>query len=260
VSGARTRIAAVVMNDLRILRRDPAFVVIFTLMPLAFMAFTKGAFAAGLALEYPGRGFNGAEQVVPGSAVVFSGFLVGNLGFAIFREHSWATWDRLRASQLSAVELMAGKAVGPVLVLALQLTVMLGGGAALFGLNLTGSLVAFVLVAVALAVMEVSLGFMLLAICRSVLQLNAVTNLGAMMLGGIGGAVTPLFLLPTWAQTIAPLTPAYWAMSGFTKVTIDGGGIADVGRPVLVLLAYSAGFLAIAAWRFRTEDAKIGWA
>ena len=27
-----------------------------------------------------------------------------------------------------------------------------------------------------------------------------------------------------------------------------------------VLLAYSAGFLAIAAWRFRTEDAKIGWA
>ncbi|HQF95917.1 MAG TPA: ABC transporter permease, partial [Microthrixaceae bacterium] len=120
--------------------------------------------------------------------------------------------------------------------------------------------VAFVLVAVALAVMEVSLGFMLLAICRSVLQLNAVTNLGAMMLGGIGGAVTPLFLLPTWAQTIAPLTPAYWAMSGFTKVTIDGGGIADVGRPVLVLLAYSAGFLAIAAWRFRTEDAKIGWA
>jgi len=111
VSGARTRIAAVVMNDLRILRRDPAFVVIFTLMPLAFMAFTKGAFAAGLALEYPGRGFNGAEQVVPGSAVVFSGFLVGNLGFAIFREHSWATWDRLRASQLSTVELMAGKPV-----------------------------------------------------------------------------------------------------------------------------------------------------
>ena len=117
----------------------------------------------------------------------------------------------------SLVAGLAGKAVGPVLVLALQLTVMPGGGAALFGLNLTGSLVAFVLVADALAVMEVSLGFMLLAICRSVLQLNAVTNLGAMMLGGIGGAVTPLFLLPTWAQTIAPLTPAYWAMSGFTR-------------------------------------------
>ena len=185
MSGAGTRIAAVVMNDLRILRRDPAFVVIFTLMPLAFMAFTKGAFAAGLALKYPGRG-----STVPSrwcrARRWCSAASRRHLGFAIFREHSWATWDRLRASQLSTVELMAGKAVGPVLVLALQLTVMLGGGAVLFGLNLTGSLVAFVLVAVALAVMEVSLGFMLLAICRSVLQLNAVTNLGAMMLGGSG--------------------------------------------------------------------------
>jgi ABC-2 type transport system permease protein len=248
------------MNDLRILLRDPAFVVIFTIMPLAFMAFTKGAFSAGLTAEYPGRTFNGAEQVVPGSAVLFSGFLVGNLGFAIFREHSWATWDRLRASQLNTAELMLGKAIGPVIVLAIQLSVMLGGGALLFGLHLRGSLAAFLLVAVALALMEVSLGFMLLAICRSVLQLNAATNLGAMMLSGIGGAVTPIYLLPTWAQSIAPATPAYWAMQGFTDVTIHGGGLADVAKPVTVLLAYSVAFVAIAAWRFRTEDAKVGWA
>lgn len=260
MTGAGTRVSALVVNDLRILKRDPAFVVIFTIMPLAFMAFSKDAYGAGLALEYPGRQLNGAEQVVPGSAVLFSGFLVGNLGFAIFREHSWATWERLRASQLNTVELMVGKAVTPVLVLALQMTVMLAGGAALFDLEVAGSLSAFVLVSAALALMEVTLGFALLAICRSVLQLNAVTNLGAMMLSGIGGAVTPLFLLPTWAQTIAPATPAYWAMSGFTTVTIDGGGLGDVAKPVLVLLAYSAGFVLIAAWRFRTEDAKVGWA
>ncbi len=48
-------------------------------------------------------------------------------------------------------------------------------------------------------------------------------------------------------------------MEGFTKVTIGGGGFADVGRPVLVLLAYSAVFVVLAAWRFSAEDSKVGW-
>lgn len=260
MTGARSRIAAVAAHDLRVLRRDPVFVVVFTLMPLAFMAFTKGAFGAALRAENPGAGLNGSEQVVPGAAVLFSGFLVGNLGFGVFREHGWATWDRLRASQLSTPELMVGKAVTPILVLALQLSVMLGAGALLFGLELRGSLPAFVVVAAALAVMEVTLGFALLAVCRSVLQLNAITNLGAMLLGGLGGAVTPVFLLPGWVQAIAPATPAYWAMKGFTRVTVDGGGIADVAAPVGVLLVFSAGFTLVAAISFRAEDAKTSWA
>lgn len=259
MTGCLARIRAVVLNDLRVLKRDPVFVLVFTLMPLAFMAFTKGAFAAGLNAEFPGSNFNGSEQVVPGSAVLFSGFLVGNLGFAVFREHSWATWDRLRASQLNTAELMAAKAVTPVLVLAVQLGVMLGVGALLFDLNLSGSVFAFGVVAAALALMEVSLGFALLAVCRSVLQLNAITNLGAMLLSGLGGAVTPVFLLPIWAQRVAPLTPAYWAMKGFSEITLYGGGMADIVKPTAILVGFSVLFVAIAAFRFRAEDAKVGW-
>ena len=254
------RMWALVRNDLRILRSDPAFVLIFTIMPLAFMAFTKGAFGASLAVQYPGRGLTGAEQVVPGAAVMFSGFMVGNLGFGIFREHSWATWDRLRASQLGTAEIMIAKGVTPMLVLILQMTVMLGAGALLFDLHLAGSVPAFVLVALALALMELTLGFALLALCRSVLQINAATNVGAMLLAGVGGAITPVELLPGWAQAMAPFTPAYWAMRGFTAVTIDNGGIVDVAKPVLVLVAFAAAFAVISALKFRTEDAKIGWA
>jgi ABC-2 type transport system permease protein len=111
-----------------------------------------------------------------------------------------------------------------------------------------------------LAVMEVALGFMLLAVCRSILQLNAATNLGAMLLGGIGGAVTPFYLLPTWAQRIAPATPTYWAMRGFNSVTIAGGGLSSVALPVAALAAFSAGFTVIAAMRFGVEEAKLSWA
>ena len=82
------RILAIARHDLRILWRDPVFILIFTIMPLGFMAFTKGAFGAAMGIRYPNQALNGAEQVVPGAAVLFSSFLVGNLGFAVFREHA----------------------------------------------------------------------------------------------------------------------------------------------------------------------------
>lgn len=254
------RVAAVARHDLRILRNDPMFLIIFTIMPLAFMAFTRGAFGAAMSLADPGAQVNGAQQVVPGGAVLFSGFLVGNLGFSVFREHGWHTWERLRATNLDTAELMIGKSVTPVLALALQLTVMLGAGALLFDLRVEGPLGALIAVAAALAVMEVALGFMLVAVCTSVLQLNAATNVGAMVLGGLGGAITPVETLPGWAQAIAPFTPTYWAMQGFTDVIVDGAGLGDIGVPVAVLLGFTVVFVVIAALRFRVEDSKLSWA
>jgi len=255
-----SRVAAVARHDLRILRSDPAFLLIFTLMPLAFMAFSERSIGAALSVEFPGRDVNGAAYAVPSATVLFSGFLVGNVGFGIFREHGWGTWERLRSSPLSPVELILGKSLVPILCLAIQLTVLLGGGALLFGMELRGSLPAFVAVGVALAFMELALGFMLLAICRSVVQLNALSNAGAMLLGGLGGAVTPVEFLPGWAQAVAPATPAYWAMRGFRAVTIDSGGIGDVLLPLAVLAGFTVAFTVVALVRFEVEDAKVSWA
>lgn len=258
--GSLDRIRAVARHDLRILRSDPAFLVIFTVMPLLFMAFSRDAMGLALATEYPGQEVNGAAFMVPAGAVLFSGFLVGNLGFGIFREHGWGTWERLRASPLSSVELMAGKSVVPILSLAIQLGALLGGGALLFDLELTGSPAAFVAVAVALGVMQVALGFMLLALCRSVIQLNALTNAGAMALGGLGGALSPVELLPGWAQALAPFVPTYWAMQGFREVTLEGGGLGDVAVPVAVLFGYAVAFAAVALARMDVESSKTSWA
>ncbi|CAN5628401.1 hypothetical protein BH24ACT4_BH24ACT4_25180 [soil metagenome] len=254
------RIWAVARHDLRILRRDPAFLIIFTVTPIAFMAFTEQTFGSALALELDDPGLTGASVVVPGATVLFSWFLVGNLGFGIFREHGWGTWERLRASPLSTGELILAKSVAPVLSLAIQLVVLLGGGALLFGLEIRGTITAYLAVAASLAIMEVALGFLLLSVCRSVIQLNALSNAGAMLLGGLGGAVAPVELLPGWAQAIAPATPTYWAVQGFQDVTIEGADLGGVGVPIAVLRGFSAVFLAVSALRFRVEETKTAWA
>lgn len=263
--GWLNRSLALASLDLQILRRDPAFLIIFTVMPLFFMAFNRDVIGAALLAtgEVP-AGVDpaeaGARFLVPGSTVLFTGFLVGNIGFGVFREHGWGTWERLRASVLTPMELMVGKAVVPALTSAFQLTVLLGLGGLLFGVRLEGSVFAYALVAVALGTMQIALGFMLLSLCRSVIQLNAITNAGAMLLGGLGGALTPVELLPGWAQAVAPLIPTYWAMEGFRAVTMEDGGLADVAQPVGVLLVFGVVFLVVAIRRFAVEDTKVSWA
>jgi hypothetical protein len=135
--GSLGRIWAVTLQDLRMVKADPSFLIIMVLMPLVAMAFLKGAFAPAMAqLGVPNA--NGSEQVVPGTAVTFSFFLVGNVGFVIFREHGWHTWVRLRASPASTSEILAGKILTPVLSSVLQLTVLFGVGAPLYGLTVQG--------------------------------------------------------------------------------------------------------------------------
>ena len=171
-AGVWNRMVALAQMDLRILRRDPTFMVVFTLMPLLFMAFNREL--VGSALVVAGEGVDptqaGVRFVVPAATVLFSGFLVGNIGFSTFREHGWGTWERLRSSELTSFELMAGKALVPIGLSMWLIAVLLGGGGVLFGLELEGSLVAYAAVAVALGLSQVALGFMLLSLCRSVIQ------------------------------------------------------------------------------------------
>jgi ABC-2 type transport system permease protein len=250
---------AVAKNDLRILRTDPMFLVVMTVMPLLIMAFIKPAFGTSIGPLGADAEANGASQAVPGVTVMFAFFLVGNVGFGVFREHGWNTWERLRATRATPPEIMAGKVVVPLLTLALQLTVLIGLGGLLFGLRVQGSMLAMVAVAAALAVCLVCLGLLLLAYARSIMQLNAASNLGAMLFAGLGGSLAPTSTLPEWARAVAPSTPSYWAMRGFRSV-IAGGGFSDVALPLAVLAVFSVGFAVLAAFRFRADEVKVSFA
>jgi len=251
--------AAIARHEFRVLRSDPVFFVIFTAMPLAVMAFVKPSFRFALVAQgHPG--VNGAEQAVPGMTVMFALFLMGNVGFSFFREHGWGTWERLRASWATPTQIMVGKVAVPLFQAVVQLVVLFGLGGALYSLHVRGSLIALTAVAGAFCVCVVALGLALLAICQTVLQLNAIANLGAIVLAGIGGAIAPATALPGWARTVAPATPSYWAMRGFRSVILDGGGLGDVALPAVVLLAFAAAFFFVAAVRFRFEQTKTSWA
>ena len=84
-------------------------------------------------------------------------------------------------------------------------------------------------------------------------------NVGAMLLGGLGGGFVPVDSLPEWVQPIAPISPVYWAMEGYQTAILEGGGVGDVLGPLAVLAAFTAAFAGIALWRFKLDAPKRTW-
>lgn len=253
------RSAAIARHEFRIFRRDPTFFFIFLGMPLLLMAFMRSATRYAL-VDQGFRGVNGSEQAVPGMTVMFAFFLVGNLGFGFMREHGWNTWERLRASWATSSEIVVGKTIVPLCQAIVHMSLLFTIGVLAFGLRIEGDILALVAVGLSLSVCLIALGFALAALCRSVMQLNALSNLGALLFAGLGGALAPLSSLPDWAQGVSRATPSYWAMRGFRSVILDDGGLGDVALPVAVLLVFTAAFSAVAVARFRVEETKTAWA
>lgn len=248
--------AAIIRHELRIMFKDPSTILFVLFMPLAMTALMKPLYQSALTQQGV-AGATGAEQAVPGMAVAFAAFGVGFSGFAFFREHGWGTWERLRASAATSVDIMIGKVVPAFALTLLQMAGLLALGVPLFGFEVAGSLLGLSAVVMGITLALTAFGMTVTAVSRTSQQLNALGSLGGMVFAILGGAFVPIALMPGWARVIAPVTPTYWAMRGFRSVTLQPGGLDTVLLPVAVLLGMALLFAAIAATRFRFEETRI---
>jgi ABC-2 type transport system permease protein len=249
------RLGTILAHELRLAARDPVTVLVLVVFPIITMAFVKPAFRAALQQTgYPHA--TGAEQVVPGQAVMSAFFIVSVTTFAFFSEHAYRTWDRLRASPASSIEIVLGKALPRVGMVVAQLLVVLAAGIVLFGLDISGNGVALVPLIAAFAVTLVLLGVAITALARSAQQASAIAFVGMVLFGAIGGALVPLSVLPHWSKPFAPFTPTYWAMRGFNAVILDGRGWGAMAAPLAALGVMSLTFAAVALRKLRFDAAK----
>ena len=253
------RLGVILAHELRLTRRDPLPAMVLVVFPVVTMAFLKPAFRPAL-IQAGHLHANGSEQVVPGQAALSAFFLVSLVSFGFFAEHYWATWDRLRASQATSVEIVLGKALPRLAIGITQFIVIFAAGVVLFGLHIRGDVIALAPLVVAFSLCLVLLGVAVTALCRTAQQANAFGIIGMVLFGAIGGALVPLNVLPAWARTIAPVTPTYWVMRGFRSVILDAQGLSGVATPIGVLLAMTVLFAVVALRRLRFDETKIGWA
>jgi ABC-2 type transport system permease protein len=241
----------------RLLMADPAPIVVMMVMPLLLIAFLMPAARAQLH-ETGYASASGADQVVPGMAVLFAFLSTSMICTLFFREHAWGTWDRLRVSAASSLDLVVGKVAPLYACLLVQMAVVFGIGVVAFGYQPNGSWLALgVIVAVFVATL-VLFGVMLVAVFATLDQAQVTGTLGGLVMAGLGGALAPASTLPGWAQQVAHVDPAYWALQVLHDVTLGHAGFAQVAPDLGILVGFAVAFAAVAMARFRPSDAKTG--
>ena len=191
--------------------------------------------------------------MIPGFTVMFAFFLTGAIGSRLFIEKDQGTMRRLLVSPLARGTLIGGVMLAYGIFIILQVTLLFGISAGIFGMDLGNSFLGLALVTLALAVCVTSFGIFLAALARTGKQADTLGTLLGFILAGLGGCI--IFSVPPMYQwggvigTLSRLTPHSWALEGYQKITVEGAAAVDILPQVGALLLYALVFFLIASRR-----------
>ena len=199
--------------------------------------------------------YNGYAHSFGGMAIQFLLFAMANMGVEMLLERQRGLWKRLRSAPVSRFTLLTGKVASGAIVSLMILLVCFAFAMAVFGVRIQGSILGFLGIAVACALMASTFGLLVAALGNSPATARGITTLAVLMMVMLGGAWVPSFIFPAWLQQFTLAVPVRWAVDGLDAMTWRGIGLGGAIVPAAVLFGFAAAFSAIAASRFRWEEA-----
>lgn len=233
---------ATALRVLRQLRRDPrTLALVFVVPPLLLTLF-----------KYV---FDGQPQTFDR----IGGPLVGIFPFVLMfvitsitmlRERTTGTLERLMTLPLSKLDLLAGYALAFGLVAAVQAVLTAAVAFGLLGLDVAGSVVVVVLLAVCNALLGMSLGLFASAFAQS--EFQAVQFMPAFVLPQflLCGLLVPRERMAPILEWISYALPLTWAYDGLQRA-VDGGDASLIVRDAAIVLGVTVLALALAAATLR---------
>ena len=228
------RATALIRHNAVLLLRDPGALASRLILPLAFLVLLHPLYEAA-----QGRSA-GISQAVIATLVTFSLLGLSIVGGSILTDRMGRTWERVRATAARPAEALAGKALPILGALLAQQVLIIGFGVLVLGLTVT-SLPLLGLAVLAWTLTLLGLGAMIGVLARSLSELSAAYDIGAMLLSSLGGALVPLASMPVWIRHVAPASPGYWAVAALQAA------LHDEASRTLLACAVLAGFAAAAA-------------
>lgn len=197
--------------------------------------------------------YSGYAHSFAGMSVQFILFAGINMGVAMLVDRQRGVWKRLRAAPLSKGFVLGARTLSGALIGFTTLCVVFAAAVAIFGVRVQGSLVGFVGVLAAFAIMASTLGLLIAALGRTPEATRGVSIFAVLIMVMLGGAWVPTFLFPAWMQRATLAVPTRWAVDGIEAMTWRGLPLASAVPAIAVLLGFAVLFEALALLRFRWE-------
>ena len=208
----------------------------------------------GVTVEDAGDGREGTlsafSLTAPQNLVLFVFINAMAGGASLVRMRRMGVLRRVLAGPIGAGDIVIGVTAAWFTVSLLQSVLILTVGAVVFGVS-WGDPVAAGLLVVAFSAVGAGAGLLVGSLGGDEDRVSAISPPAGIVLGALGGCMVPLEVFPTGMLTVAKATPHYWAMTAWDHLVFDGDGLSAIAGPLLVLAAFAATFMLLAARALR---------
>lgn len=191
---------------------------------------------------------------VPGNAVLFGFFLALTVAISFANERRTGTWQRLLAAPVPQWHALAAMLIPYGLIGVGQLGFFFSLGIFVFGMEVSGSMVALMALSLALVFCAVSLGLLFAAVGGSERQIGGLGSVILLVMGMLGGCMVPRQIMPPVMKSLGLAVPHGWALDGYYKVLVtQATSIVDIVPELTALVLFGTVFAAIGLVVFRFE-------
>ncbi|MDP3823361.1 MAG: ABC transporter permease [Burkholderiales bacterium] len=206
------------------------------------------------ASSQPETRYNSYAHSFAGMGVQFILLMGVDMAVGLLLMRRLGLWKRLRAAPLSRAKLLGSRIASTALIALIVFTVIYAVAFVFFKVRIEGSVIGFVAVLIAFALLTASFGLLIAALGKTPEATRGLAILATLLLVMLGGAWVPSFIFPAWLQQLSLFVPTRWAIDGLDAMTWRGLPMEAAVMPVVVLLGFSAAFTVLAIARFEWEE------
>lgn len=196
------------------------------------------------------------ELYVPGMMILAIIMMIFSASAAIVREPEASTLERLKVSNLSALEFLGGISLIQVIIAIISLLLTMLVAVALGYTLLPGTFWFIMLVAFITSLSMIAFSLIVAAICRSIRDVAIIGTFPLFILMFFTGAAFPisggrLFTLAGNTFHINDMLSPTWAVDALNKVLIKGQDIKETIPDLTMILVLTLVYAVLGVWAFR---------
>ena len=200
------------------------------------------------------RSFDYTDFVVPG-VIAMSIMQMGLFGvtFSMIRYRRQGVLRRLRAAPVHPSHFLVGQVVTRLIVSVVQTLVLVTAGMLIFGIDVRGSFVTLVLLAILGGGLFISMGYVVSSLAKSEEAAGPIANLIALPMMFLSGVFFSRDSLPGFMREVTEFFPLSFLADGMREVTTEGSGLIEISGGLLGLGVWLVASFILATWTFRWE-------
>jgi ABC-2 type transport system permease protein len=160
---------------------------------------------------------------------------------------------RLSATPLNRATLVGSNVVMRLIIAVVQSVLIVGIGAALFGVTIVGNILLVAALIVLGALTFLAIGYVIASYARTEETANALTSVVQFPLMFLSGIFFPVEFMPDWLQPVAAALPLTYLGDALRQTMVGGAAYVPLPVGVLVLGAWLVGSFLISARFFRWQ-------